>query len=164
MKIVIQHQRFGEIIYSENFWTGKKNISVGGYQLQKVNKTTYAVPGGPAEAVVYVKGNLFTGVSLSVMGEVVPVTPATQWYEYAMCVQMFLLVMIWSNVPALFNIIPIVGGAVGGAISGLFIVINIFLMKKTNSVLVKIAIWLGMNVLMFASCYLVALALFSALL
>jgi hypothetical protein len=163
MKTVIQHARFGEIVYSEDIWIGKKSISVGGYELQKVNKTTFVVPGGPADAVVYVKGNLFTGVSLSIMGEEIRVTPATKWYEYVMSALMFMLIMIWSNVPALFNIIPVVGGAIGGVISGLFIIFNIIFMKKTTSVLIKIAIWLVMTALMFAACYLVAVALLSVL-
>lgn len=30
MKKIIKHENHGDIVYEENFWTGKKNITING--------------------------------------------------------------------------------------------------------------------------------------
>ena len=163
MKTTVQHPKFGEIVYDENLLTGKRAISVGGYALQKRNKTTYVVPGGPAEAVVYVKGNFFSGVSLSIMGQDVRVTASTKWYEYVLSALIFALILIWGNSTALCAILPVVGGAIGGGISGLMLCVNLLLMKSTNKLWLKLLIWLGMIIATVLICHVIALAFLSVL-
>ena len=38
MRSVIQTQKYGEIVFDESYWTGKKTVTVGGVQLKKVSK------------------------------------------------------------------------------------------------------------------------------
>ena len=38
MKEIVQHPIYGEIIYNENFWTGKKKIAVNGVDAQPISK------------------------------------------------------------------------------------------------------------------------------
>mgnify|MGYP003319439936 FL=1 len=38
MRVVVNHETYGEIVYEESFWTGKKEISVGGIPLFEVRK------------------------------------------------------------------------------------------------------------------------------
>lgn len=45
MKVTVNHPVHGEIVFEENFWTGKKKLSVNGKKLQKVGKKTFAGEG-----------------------------------------------------------------------------------------------------------------------
>ena len=44
MKSVVQHEKYGNIIYEENFWTGKKTITIDGTRLEKASKTEFLYP------------------------------------------------------------------------------------------------------------------------
>ena len=134
MKQEVMHHKYGKIVYEESSLSGNKNIYFNDVQLKKVSKTTFEAVIDDEELVVYVKGNTFTGLSLKINGELIEIIPQTKWYEYVMCLIPFILVMIWGNVIALCQIIPVVGGA----ISGLCSILSLFFAKKTNNVLFKV--------------------------
>ena len=77
----------------------------------------------------------------------------------AVCV----LIIVWGNNVALCSIVPIVGGAIGGAISGVMGVLNLYAMRSVKNVGIKLAIFAGMLVATFGICYVLALLLLSAL-
>lgn len=152
MRQEITHETLGKIVYEENALSGAKTIYINDVLLQKVNKTTYKGVIDGQEQLVYVYGNVFTGLSIKVNDINVQVVPKTMWYEYAMFLIPFILIMIWGNVGALCEIIPVIGGAIGGGISGLFGVIGLFIAKKTNNVLYKFLIALATTVVVFGIC------------
>ena len=43
MKSVIAHPVYGEIVYEESFWTGKKSIKIDGNQLIKLGKKVFFI-------------------------------------------------------------------------------------------------------------------------
>ena len=43
MKEIVQHPLYGEIIYNENAWTGKKVLTVNGVDVSPVSKNEYTV-------------------------------------------------------------------------------------------------------------------------
>ena len=61
MRVVVNHETYGEIVYEESFWTGKKEISVGGISLFKVRKNCYAYQCGEQTVTVDVKGSAYFG-------------------------------------------------------------------------------------------------------
>ncbi len=42
MRVVVQHESLGEIIYEESFWTGKKKLFIGGEELAKISKKNFS--------------------------------------------------------------------------------------------------------------------------
>lgn len=158
MKQEVMHHKYGKIVYEESSLSGNKNIYFNDVQLKKVSKTTFEAVIDDEELVVYVKGNTFTGLSLKINGELIEIIPQTKWYEYVMCLIPFILVMIWGNVIALCQIIPVVGGAIGGAISGLCSILSLFFAKKTNNVLFKVLIFIAATAIAFGICALLGVA------
>ena len=134
MKAVIQHPTYGEIIYAENFWSGKKALTVNGLDTPLSPKKECVIDGKKA----VVKGGYLTGVNLCIESETVAVVSKPKWYEVVLAVIPFIFLMIWGNSKELCSIFPVVGGAIGGGLGGLVAVISLFYMKKSNSLMAKI--------------------------
>lgn len=164
MKVAVRDERYGEIIYQESFWSGKKKISINGTQLAEMGKNEYLYLFNDSRVFVNLKGNFMKGVTLTINGDKVKVVPSIRWYEVFWIILMAAVVLVWGNSPTLCSIVPIVGGAIGGAILGLCAVITLVLMKMTRKVGFKLLIGLGMLVLTVLSCFFVALALISVML
>lgn len=163
MTTYVQHETFGTIVYEENAWTGKKQITIGGVGLIPNGKNAFLWTTPTGNVTVTVSGNVFTAVKLMIASETVVVSPAPKWYEFILAFLPFVLVMIWGNSKALCAIIPIVGGAIGGAISGVLAVVSLLLMKSQKSMLHKILVGVGVTVACFAVCALFGIMLVSAL-
>ena len=159
MTSIIQHPTLGTIVYEEGFWTGKKKLSINGKPLTKENKKTFLYSDGEESKVVYLKGNFVSGTKLYIDNEIIEIVPAAKWYEIACSVFIFVLNMIWGNSVALCSIIPIVGGAIGGGISGALALLNVVAMKSVKNVALKLAIWLVMTLAMLVICCLLAFLL-----
>lgn len=153
MKVKTKHEKFGEIEYFESAWTGKKELSINGQKLEKIDKTSFKLKTSDKETTAVVSGNYLSGSKLTIENEVIQITPAIKWYEYLLSAMIILLVCVWGNVVELCMIVPILGGAIGGAISGLFAIVNLIVMKRTSKVWIKLLIWLGFMALTFAVCY-----------
>lgn len=88
MKVTVNHPVHGEIVFEENFWTGKKKLSVNGKKLQKVGKKTFA---GEGDKTFFLEGNFLTGNRLQAGNEEIVLTPALKWYEVVLSVLPFCL-------------------------------------------------------------------------
>ncbi|MDE5548520.1 MAG: hypothetical protein K2J30_05950 [Clostridia bacterium] len=71
--------------------------------------------------------------------------------------------LVWGNIPACVEIIPIVGGALGGFFSALFAMLCLLFMRKTNKVWLKLLMFVGFFALSVLCCFLLALMLLSAI-
>ncbi len=145
MKEIIQHATYGEIIYEEGFWTGKKTLTVGGVVAKQVAKKDFML--GEEKTLIAIKGNWFTGISLCIKNETIEVTPKPMWYEIILAAIPALFMLTWGNSPALCAMFPVIGGGIGGAIGGLFTMLSLLYMKKTKNPLYKVLIGLGMAAL-----------------
>lgn len=154
MKQIIQNEHYGEIIYDENFWTGKKSLSVNGEQLEKVSKKEFIMSNGN---LVPLTGSFLMGATISINGEKIRVVPAIKWYEIVLCIIPLILNIVWGNSVELCKIIPIVGGAIGGAINGAFAVIMLAVLKSIKPIWLKILVAIAMMILSFAICFGVAM-------
>ena len=163
MKATIHHDVYGDISYDESVWTGKKTITINGIVLVKQKKDVYLFDDGQTQTYVQVKGSLLTGVKVVFGSDAVQVLRAPAWYETACSVLIFMLVLVWGNTPALCAIVPIVGGAIGAAISGAMAVVNLMLMRSTKKIGIKLAIFASFLVGTFVMCYSVAMVLLLAM-
>ena len=69
MKIIVTNEKYGEFVYEESFWTGKKELFLNGEKLEKSSKNVFLINNGE---VVYLKGNYLTGVKLTINSETFP--------------------------------------------------------------------------------------------
>lgn len=137
MKTIVQNEKYGEVIYEESFWTGGKKITVNGETLEKISRKEFRTQSGEQ---VLVRGSFLTGVKLAFGSDLLSVTPTVTWYEIVLAVLPFILIMVWGNTVALCRIVPVVGGAIGGAISAALGVLSLFFMRSVKSVWLKIVI------------------------
>lgn len=163
MRAIVQHETLGPIVYEENAWTGKKSIFINNTPLIKQNKKLFLYSTGTTSKTVQVTGNFLTGTKLVIDGETIEVTPRAKWYEIACSIFIFALNVVWGNSIALCTILPVVGGAIGGLVSGAIAIGNILAMKSVKQVWLKLAIWVGMVVAMLAACSLIGIFLISLL-
>lgn len=161
MKEIIQDSNIGEIIYDENLLTGNKSLYINGKSLVKMNKTTFALSEGEEKKYAVIEGNLFTGITLKFDGRKIVISNKPTWYEITLSVLMFVINLVWGNSVALCSIIPICGGAIGGAICGALMVVSLSLMIKTKGVAKKVLIGLGMIIASFILCFFVGMLLIS---
>ena len=125
MKEIVQHSIYGEIVYNESFWTGKKALTINGVDAKPISKKEYMVN----EKRAILKGSFLTGSTLLIEGETIQLSPKAKWYEIILAIIPFLFLLTWGNSASLCSIFPVVGGAIGGALGGVGAVISLFLMK-----------------------------------
>ena len=163
MKRIIEHPVYGQIEYNENIWTGKKDISINGVKLIKDKKNTYIYDTGENKISVSVQGSVFAGIQLVVGKDIIEIEKKSAWYETACSIAIFVLVLIWGNNTYLCSIVPIIGGAIGGAISGGMGILNLRAMKSVKNVAVKLAVWLAMLIATLGICFVFGIVFLSAL-
>lgn len=78
-----------------------------------------------------------------------------KWYEIVLSVLPVALILIWGNSAALVSIVPVVGGALGGLISGIIAVLNLLIVKGVKPIWLKILISIGMLAAAFLLCFLI---------
>ena len=159
MKESILHPVYGEIVYTESSWSGKKSLTVNGVNAEKISKREYSFDGKR----IILKGSNLTGISLLIEGDAVQLSPKATWYEIALAIIPFLFLMIWGNNPSLCAIFPVVGGAIGGALGGAAAFISLFCMRKQKSILFKLLIGVAVLAVTVLIAYFAASALIKIL-
>lgn len=163
MTSTVDHPKYGKITYCESAFSGRKEIYIGGVKLIQISKTLFSYHTDAGDVSVQLSGNTFSGITLFFNGEYIQVTPKTAWYEYLFAISIFVIMLIWGNSVALCTIIPVVGGAIGGAAYGVCAIMCLLLTKKVQEIWKKILIWLGFLALAFVVGFLLALAVLSIL-
>ena len=161
MKASVRHMLYGKIEYDENFWTGKKELTVRGKKLKKTGRNVFKSIFGKEYRI---QGSFLTGATLCVGNTSIQLSEPCKWYEVFCSALIAAFLLVWGNVPALCMILPLVGGAIGGAIAGLGAVTSLFLMKQTKGVGKKLMVWLGAFIGTVVLCFLVTMLILSAVL
>ena len=159
MKEIIRHPVYGEIVYEESFWLGKKSITVNGIPAQSVSKNVFVIDGKNAT----VKGNYLTGVTLNIESETIALTPKAKWYETVLAVIPIVFMLTWGNSVELCAIFPVVGGAIGGFLGAVGGCASMILMKKQKNPLLKVLIGAGIAATTIFAAFLVALVMIASL-
>ncbi len=66
MEKMIQHEKYGQIKYTESFWTGSAGVEINGVVLNKTGKKTFEYQDGETQIPIQAKGNLLTGVKMEI--------------------------------------------------------------------------------------------------
>ena len=157
MREIVNHPVYGEIIYNESFWTGKKTLTVNGIDAQRISKKEYMVN----EKKALLKGNFLTGSNLYIEGEAIQLSPKAKWYEIFLAIIPCLFLITWGNIPSLCAIFPVVGGAIGGALGGVGAVVALLIMKSKKNPLFKALAGIIVAVATILIAYLLAIAILS---
>ena len=154
MQVSIQHPVYGEILYSESAWTGKKSLTFNGIEAKRIVKNRYDIGG---EHVI-IKGNYIFGVTLRVDSVDIQLTPKVKFYEILLAFIPLLFILTWGNSPALCAIFPVIGGALGGALGGIGAVASLLLMKRQRTPIAKVIVGIVVAALTILLAYLGAVA------
>lgn len=127
--------------YTENIWTGKKELTLNGVALEKRNREVFAVNRDGAEELITVKGNFLMGVTLVEGDGNNIVLVQNKWYEWVLIV-----------LPLLGLGVGIFGGAIGGVLSVLFCL----LCAGINATILRSNVKFGLKI---AGCIFMALVM-----
>ena len=163
MKKTFNSEKYGIIEYYENFWSGKKKVSINGNLMTASSKLSFQTKIDGVDVKALLLGNMFNGMTLKIDEEKFEVYPASKWYEYVLAILSLVLICVWGNSKALCSILPVVGGGIGGGISGASAFISLVLMKKVSNPLYKILIGLGMIIASFAICALIGIIILGSI-
>ena len=163
MKREIYHEVLGKITYEESFFTGRKTIFVNGYFLEPVNKNTFRRFINNEYEIFNVTGNYITGVTLLYGSKLVEIVPKTLWYEYIIYFLPLIINLIWGNSIYLCKIIPVVGGLIGGAITGFFSALSLVFGKNAKNLSFKLLTICAFVLISFVICALIGYAIVSSL-
>ena len=155
MKEFVQHPIYGEIVYNESFWTGKKSLMINGVAAQPVSKKEFTAEGKK----VVIIGSSLMGLKLQIDNDIVEVSSKPKWYEIVLSVLPLIFLLTWGNSADLCSIFPVVGGAIGGALGAIGSTISLLLMKKSKSLLPKLLIGIGAFVVTILIAFVLALAI-----
>ena len=151
----IHHPTYGDIVYTENFWIGKKTLTVNGLAAQQTSKKTFLIDGHQAT----VNGGWFTGATLTIESETIELARKPAWYEVLLAIVPLLFLLTWGNVPALCAIFPVIGGAIGGGLGALAGYTSLMFMKKSSSPIARVLIGLGAFVVTVLVAFILAMLL-----
>lgn len=165
MTNIFNSEKFGEIVYEESFWTGRRKISINGKQLTKVGRTTFAYVENDVTYSVVVLGNFFTGVKLVVSNstnpnekEFIKVVEGFKWYEFIFAFIGFVFVIAWNLVPVeIYIYFPTIGGAIGGALSVAFGLGGMYFASKVKKWWARILIILAGSVIGILACWIIGI-------
>lgn len=155
MKEFVQHPVYGEIVYKESFWIGKKTLTVNGVKAQPISKKEYMIAGKKA----LIKGSYYTGINLYIEGEAIELSPKPKWYELVLAFLPLYFLLTWGNNQTLCSIFPVVGGAIGGALGGIALMSSLLFMIKSKSLVSKILIGIGTFVVTVLIAFVLAIVL-----
>ena len=160
MKTVVQNENYGEFVVDENVWTGKIKVFPNGKELAKVDKTRYLIE---EKKYIDFTGNSIKGLYMTVDNQTTQVTAPAKWYEIALSVLIFVVILIWGNSLTLCSIVPVVGGAIGGGLSAMLAVVNLFVMRGIKNVALKLLAFVGIFAVTFGLCAAIGTAILAAI-
>ncbi len=160
MKTVVQNEKYGEFVVDENVWTGKIKVFLNGKELAKVDRTRYLIE---EKKYIDFTGNSIKGLYMTVDNQTTQVTAPAKWYEIALSVLIFVVILIWGNSLTLCSIVPVVGGAIGGGLSAMLAVVNLFVMRGIKNVALKLLAFVGIFAVTFGLCAAIGTAILAAI-
>ena len=125
------------IKYEENFWTGKKSLTVDGESLKAINRKTFT--DGTYDYVI--KGNQFTGLTVTYNDTEYTIIEKLSGLEIVLCCLPLLLIFS--------------GGAIGGAIGGATVFVIMAVIRSCKNLFTRILCSVLLTVAAFIVYYLI---------
>lgn len=132
MKITTTHKD-KEITYEESMWTGKKNITINGVNCTPIDKKTFKYN----DTTFKVTGSFLSGAKIQLDNEPITLVEKPSALEITLSMIVLIFFLVWGNSTTLVNIIPLAGGAIGGAIGGGGFVVNLAIIKEQETTRMK---------------------------
>ncbi|MBO7254078.1 MAG: hypothetical protein J6V36_02110, partial [Clostridia bacterium] len=113
MKWEAKDLKYGEIVYEEELFSGKKKVILNGTEMTKEIGRTYVCPYGDEGIRGKLKGNIFTGVKLKIEDDNIVLVKMAKWYEILLSILIPVIIFGFNNL-----ILPLFDGAFAGAFTG----------------------------------------------
>ncbi len=155
----VQIEGIGLVTYEESGWSGKKKLFINGQEVSKVNKKTFQLEGQTIELI----GSYMFGLKMKYNGQEYTILPKLSWYEYVLAILPIVFDWVWSNVPSLCNVFPIVGGLIGGVIVAISAVSQVIVFRSVKKPIAKVGIGLAFFAGTVLVLFAVALIILSAI-
>lgn len=142
--------------YTENIWTGKKELTLNGVALEKRNREVFAVNRDGAEELITVKGNFLMGVTLVEGDGNNIVLVQNKWYEWVLIVLPLLGIGVGFFGGAIGGVLSMLFYLLGGAIGGVLSVLFCLLCAGINATILRSNVKFGLKI---AGCIFMALVM-----
>lgn len=136
MKITKKINENEEFIYAESFWSGKKEVTLNGTKLEKIDKRQFK----NGDEIFVVKGNFLTGVSLVSATRTIDIS-VNEWYDWLLIFLPF---------------INVVGGVFGGMIGGFLSALFSFISAFVNTIILRSELKMPIKIILCIVSILVA--------
>ena len=148
MQVSVKSQNIGdkELVFNQNFWTGKIKIYYDNTELKKISNKVFQYQSKDKIEQLTVKGNQLTGISINFMGQDFQIMHKLSWYEIVLSLFVFLPCILF--------------GAIGGALGGLFGAINLIYIRYIEKIWLKIVISLEICCIALLLSYIFACMVF----
>jgi len=137
--------------YTENFWTGRKELTIDGNPAEKRNKKEFVIN----SEIYTAKGNFLFGAKL-VSGEKEIILCKNTWWQWILII-----------LPFAYLAIGLFGGAIGGGLSALAAMIaatlNAVIIRSEMNIVFKIMLGLVITAALFVAWVMVYMQIVGAL-
>lgn len=143
-----------DLVYTESFWTGKKEVEYDGNKAEKVDKFTFKL----GEDNFNVMGSYMTGVTIGFKGNNIEMVKKTTWFEYTLALLTFIGCLAFA-----FFVNNVWCAVVCGVFGGFGCVCSLYVMKLTNKTWLKILIGFAFLLVLITLSYVFSAFVFKAL-
>ena len=158
MKNIIQHEKYGTIVYKENFFTGKVTLTIDEELLVQLDETHFRYTKTKTSEEVTIKGTLLTGITLHIHRDTIQLIEKPTWYVLTLSALSLLFILLIGTFKLLEPIFPIMGSIGGALVGSACMLANIYVTSKeknpTDKTLYSLCFFVGAIVL----CHLLAVA------
>ena len=156
MKIIINHEKYGPIVYKENFFTGKITLTIDEELLVQVDDTHFRYTKTKTSEEVSLKGNLLTGITLQIRRDTIQLIEKPTWYVLTISAISLLFILIIGSFDLTEPVFPVMGHLGGALVGSACMLANIYVTSrekdKTDKVLYSLCFFVGAII----ACHLLA--------
>lgn len=148
----------GNVEFRESFWSGKKRIFIDGREAVRRDRNLFLWEKDGVEHQIIITGTVFSGLCVVIDKLSYRLTEPLPWYSYVIVIGGALFCAIWMFTPALVELVPLVGGAIGGGIVGLFVAIQIYVARILQRWWTRVLVGLSLVAANYLSLMLIGFA------
>ncbi len=163
MKIVLNNEKTKnkDLVFYENFWTGKRQISYDGVELTKVAKNLFQYKNGETVEEFEVKGSILYCIVIKMFGQEIELARKFTWWEIALSVLPFVACLIFCFMSVHGSVwLCILSGALCGAFGGVLSYFLTYLLRQVDKIYFKIIFAVLLFFASFLISYIISVLIF----
>ena len=154
MKKEFEIEGIGKVQVTHNWFTGSFSFKINDQKMKKMSRLTYVLGSGDDKITLYRVGNGFKGFGFILNKVYYSLTKPAPKYVYILAAIPLPMTLVLGNIQALVSAgFYYVGGALGGAIAGLFTGLIIYFGIADLKQWIKILICILCIVATFFTCF-----------